>query len=50
MDGFTTAERVADLLDGVHGLHVIAHGRQGKRFNLVLEDENMGCLRILTRS
>ena len=44
MDGFTTAERVADLLDGVHGLHVIAHGRQGKRFNLVLEDENMGML------
>ena len=44
IDGFTTAERIADSLDTVHGLHVIAHGRQGKRFNLVLEDENLGML------
>ena len=44
IDGFTTAERIADSLDTVHGLHIIAHGRQGKRFNLVLEDENLGML------
>jgi hypothetical protein len=44
LDGFTTAERIADSLNTVHGLHVIAHGRQGKRFNLVLEDENLGML------
>ena len=44
LDGFTTAERIADSLNTVHGLHIIAHGRQGKRFNLVLEDENLGML------
>ncbi|HYI95406.1 MAG TPA: CHAT domain-containing protein, partial [Bryobacteraceae bacterium] len=44
VDGFTSAERVASQLDEVDGLHIIAHGRQGKRFNLILEDENLGML------
>jgi hypothetical protein len=43
-DGFSTAERIAELLEGLHGLHVIAHGRQGKQFNLILEDESLGML------
>ncbi len=43
-DGFTTAEQIASHLDKVDGLHIIAHGRQGKRFNLVLEDEKLGVL------
>ena len=43
-DGFSTAERIAELLDGLHGLHIIAHGRQGKQFNLILEDESLGML------
>ena len=43
-DGLTTAERIGELLEGLHGLHMIAHGRQGKQFNLVLEDQNLGML------
>jgi hypothetical protein len=41
-EGLSTAERIGELLEGLHGLHIIAHGRQGKQFNLVVEDENLG--------
>lgn len=42
LDGFTTPERIANSLNTVNALHVIAHGRQGKQFNLIFEDETLG--------
>lgn len=42
VDGLTTVGAVAVQVGRADGLHVIAHGRQGKQFNLILEDENLG--------